>query len=165
VSSRVEDLLPEVADAYRSFAIAAGAAGIPLFLVHTLRTWPEQDLLYAKGRTRPGEPCWHPDGRRPVGTCPQHPLGVPVTRARAGFSWHNFGRAFDVAILSDIQTPMWPKVDDPRWAQLGTIGKAIGLEWGGSWKPPDPGHFQMREGLTLAAARSGYVLPGQAHLA
>lgn len=53
----------------------------------------------------------------------------------------------------------WPTTD-PRWRQMGVVGKRLGLRWGGDWfwpqdtnfwdrrdpgtvKPYDPGHFEM----------------------
>lgn len=157
MSARIEDLLPAVQVMCNALLQQARDASVPLIVVHTLRTWDEQDRLYAKGRSLPGEPCWHREGRRALGTCKQHPFGAPVTRARAGFSWHNFGRAFDVALASTVGTAMWPPADDPRWAQVGVMGESVGLEWGGRWKVPDSGHFQARGGLTLLAARSGFA--------
>lgn len=39
-----------------------------------------------------------------------------------------------------------------RWQQLGRIGKAIGLVWGGDWKTlRDLGHFERRDWRTLRA--------------
>src|SRR6185369_2121751 len=51
----------------------------------TLRTFIEQDALYAKGRT-----IINPDGASPV-----KPMGNIVTRAKGGESFHNYGLALD----------------------------------------------------------------------
>jgi peptidoglycan L-alanyl-D-glutamate endopeptidase CwlK len=73
-------LLPEVAAlAWRHLGICQDA-GIDLVVVQALRTKEQQDALYAQGRTAPGR---------------------VVTDARPGFSWHNFGRAYDVAIAGE----------------------------------------------------------------
>ena len=154
MSNRVEDLLPEVATKCRSLLDAAAAAGISVVVVQTLRTVEEQDRIYAKGRTIPGEPCTHRGVERPVGTCPVHPLGVTVSKAKGGYSWHNFGRAFDLALVNPkTGKAYWPLAKDKRWQQLGELGLVAGLDWGGSWTVPDTGHFQDRGGQTLAAAR------------
>lgn len=47
---------------------------------HTLRTFAEQDALYAQGRTKPGS---------------------IVTYARGGQSYHNFGIAIDICLVVD----------------------------------------------------------------
>jgi peptidoglycan L-alanyl-D-glutamate endopeptidase CwlK len=110
--------------------------GIDLTITQSLRTMQEQGDLFAQGRSRPGP---------------------RVTNAPAGFSWHNFGLAFDVAIDRDPGVgikPAWPN-EFALWRHIGEIGELIGLEWGGRWKRPDLPHFQRIAGLTLAAARRG----------
>jgi peptidoglycan L-alanyl-D-glutamate endopeptidase CwlK len=105
--------------------------GILIKITHGLRTAAEQDALYAQGRTAPG---------------------VIVTAARAGYSWHNFGRAYDIAQIGAVPYPE----DDDFWQAVGRIGEECGLEWGGDWKHPDRPHLEDRGGLTLAAARVRY---------
>jgi peptidoglycan L-alanyl-D-glutamate endopeptidase CwlK len=60
-------------DAYNE-AVRKTPVGVHPVIVQTLRTFEEQDLLYQKGRTRPG----------PI-----------VTNARAGQGYHNYGLAID----------------------------------------------------------------------
>ncbi|SVE43245.1 uncharacterized protein METZ01_LOCUS496099, partial [marine metagenome] len=60
--------------AWRLIAAAPLVLQRELFVVHTLRTYAEQDDLYEQGRTEPGK---------------------IVTNARGGKSWHNFGLAID----------------------------------------------------------------------
>jgi peptidoglycan LD-endopeptidase CwlK len=132
VSRRLEDLDAEVCLMALELARRAAAEGIILVFTHTTRTALEQQELYEQGRSRPG----------PI-----------VTAAPAGYSWHEFGRAFDVAIKrwSGDQTPgNW--YDGP-WDRVGELGEACGLEWGGRWKHPDYPHFQHTGGRTLAAMR------------
>lgn len=92
--------------------------GMPFQITSGTRTYEEQDQLYAQGRTKPGR---------------------IVTDARAGYSSHNHGLAFDVTLF-DGKTPVW---ESPLYARLGKLGKAIGLSWGGDWngRLADEPHF------------------------
>ena len=112
---------------------AAKAEGIDLVVTDGLRTMEEQQALYDQGRTKPG----------PI-----------VTNAPPGYSWHNFGLAFDVAILKNGR-PTWPE-DEALWQKIGALGKAQGLAWGGDFKSiKDRPHFEWTGGLTLEQARQG----------
>ena len=112
--------------------------GIRLITTSGLRTFAEQDVLYAKGRTSPGN---------------------IVTNARAGESWHNYGVAFDVAFDNGSGVPTWEEydmndngIDD--WDEIGEIGVSIGLEWGGNWKQfLDRPHFQYTFGKSMSELR------------
>jgi peptidoglycan L-alanyl-D-glutamate endopeptidase CwlK len=94
--------------------------GITIKLISGLRTYEEQNALFAKGRTAPG----------PI-----------VTNARGGFSNHNFGIAFDVGVFRG--TAYVP--ESPQYKAVGAIGTDLGLEWGGNWTSiKDEPHFQLR---------------------
>lgn len=122
---------------------AAPASGIRLVVTEALRSSAYQAQLYAQGRTVPGP-----------GASPTRPLGSIVTKAHPGSSWHEFGLAFDVAILEDGKAT-WPN-DRGLWEEIGELGESLGLEWGGRFKTIlDLPHFQRRGGLTLAEARAG----------
>ena len=108
-------------------------AGIPLIVTNGLRDNDEQARLYAQGRTAPG----------PI-----------VTKAPPGSSWHNFGLAFDVAVLKGGK-PTWPN-DLKLWGEIGRLGKAVGLAWGGDFTTiTDRPHFEYHPELHLADARAG----------
>jgi peptidoglycan L-alanyl-D-glutamate endopeptidase CwlK len=94
--------------AYRE-AVKQTPKGVHPFVVQTLRTFEEQDLLYQKGRTRPG----------PV-----------VTNARAGSSYHNYGLALDFCLEVNGKL-MWTVNKD--WMTVVTIFKSYGFDWGGDW--------------------------------
>jgi peptidoglycan L-alanyl-D-glutamate endopeptidase CwlK len=76
-----------------------------------------------------------------------------VTNAKPGFSWHNYGRAFDCAfIVPGSQAVSWKG----PWEKVGAIGEAFGLEWGGRWlKLKDRPHFEFKGGKTLKELRAG----------
>ena len=105
-------------------------AGINVKVICGTRSYEEQAKLYAKGRTEPGK---------------------KVTNARPGYSWHNFGVAWDFVVFDENGQPLW---DSPLMERCGRIGEGIGLEWGGSWKRfVDKAHLQLAMGITLAEAR------------
>ena len=109
------------------------------------RSVAEQDHLYAKGRTAAGEPCKHGNQKRAVGTCPSHPLGISVTNAKGGSSWHNFGLAVDVVFNTKVGDPSWETDNDPRWSVIGAEGQSQMLHWGGNWTKPDTPHLQAAQ--------------------
>jgi peptidoglycan L-alanyl-D-glutamate endopeptidase CwlK len=116
----IAKLQPEVAPYARALVARASAVGIEAKVINGLRTYSEQDELFAQGRTKPG--------RR-------------VTNAKGGESNHNFGIAFDVGVFDDkAYLP-----ESPAYDVLGAIGVELGLEWGGNWQGfVDKPHFQLR---------------------
>jgi LysM repeat protein len=133
---RLRQLHPIVATRGRSMVDLAAQLGLGLLVTQGLRTWEEQDQLYAKGRTKA------PIGRQFI-----------VTNARGGQSWHNFGLAFDIVVLDALGKTDWD-TSHPGWARAAELGKSVGLEWGGDWKGfKDMPHFQYTGGLTLVQCR------------
>ena len=126
--SNINTLLPSAQAKAREFMAACLAANIPLKIICGTRTYAEQDELYTKGRTKPG----------PI-----------VTKARGGYSWHNFGIAWDIGIFEGIRYIE----ESPLYAKAGKIAESLGLEWGGRWQFSDEPHIQLKLGLTLAECR------------
>lgn len=100
---------------------------------HTLRTFKEQDELYAKGRSVAGQ---------------------RVTNAKAGQSFHNYGMAIDIVLIKQGKA-VWSRGEDfdgdkiPDWMEVVKIFKKYGWEWGGDFKSIfDPAHFQKTFGYT-----------------
>jgi peptidoglycan L-alanyl-D-glutamate endopeptidase CwlK len=113
-------LLPEVQPLARALVQKAKAVGIQIKVLSGLRTYEEQDDLYAKGRTAPG----------PI-----------VTKVKGGYSNHNFGIAFDVGVFEGSKY----LTDSPKYKAVGALGMDLGLDWGGTWKTfRDEPHFQLR---------------------
>ena len=103
--------------------------GLDVRIISGLRTFEEQDALYAQGRTAKGK---------------------IVTNARAGYSNHNFGTAFDIGIFEGKKY----LGESPKYAELGQAGKSLGLVWGGDFKSiKDEPHFEIPTGFTLAQMR------------
>ena len=121
---------------------------LPPVAVHMgLRTWEQQDALYALGRTV----------KNPDGAGPEKPLGNIVTKAKGGESWHCFGVAADIVFKPDGK---WSWADKMPWGALGKIGVELGLEWGGVWKFKDLPHFQLRSTMTIQEAQEIYKKGG-----
>lgn len=114
---------------------------------HTLRTFAEQDALYAQGRTAPGK---------------------IVTKAKGGQSFHNYALAIDIVLLVDkdgngsYESASWDTATDfdndnsPDWDEVVYVFGLYGWEWGGNWKFKDTPHFQKTFGLTIAEAKKRY---------
>ena len=120
---RLSAVYPELARRIRALDVNLGKLGIQIVVVQGLRTFAEQDALFAQGRTRPGQ---------------------IVTRAKGGQSLHNYGLAVDVApvILEGGGKIDWN--DLHKFFVIGQEGKKLRLEWGGDWKKfLDKPHLQM----------------------
>jgi len=113
---------------------------------YTLRTFAEQDAIYAQGRTKPGK---------------------IVSNAKKGLSYHNYGLAIDIVLIINGKTASWDIKKDfdgdgkADWQEVVTIFKSFGWEWGGDWKFKDSPHFQKTFGYSvrqlLALHQSGKV--------
>jgi len=146
-------LRDEVTDAYNEIYNALTGTYTCRF-THTFRTFAEQDELYAKGRSKPGN---------------------IVTNAKGGFSYHNYGLAIDIVLVNkSTGAAVWDvKVDSDKdsisdWIEIVNILKQFGFEWGGDWKFKDYPHFQktfnysIRQlynlNVTKKVDKNGYVL-------
>jgi hypothetical protein len=108
---RLQQLHPALVSAVRAIVADLATQGTTVEVVQGLRTFAEQDELYAKGRTTPG---------------------AIVTQARGGESNHNFGLAVDLCPFTNGK-PDW-NAPMSVWAAIGASAAAHGLEWGGRWK-------------------------------
>jgi len=96
------------------------AIGLNPVIVSGLRSQQEQDKLYEQGRTTPGQ---------------------IVTKTRN--SMHTQGLAFDIAALDENGSITWSPKDTQFWDKMGTVGKSLGLTWGGDFRTfKDRPHFQ-----------------------
>jgi peptidoglycan L-alanyl-D-glutamate endopeptidase CwlK len=125
--------------------VVARAEGVTVKVISGHRTWEEQDRLFAQGRTAPGR---------------------IVTRARGGYSNHNFGIAIDFGVFRgrtylDGSTHRADVREAERVHRLvAAAAAAAGLdtEWGGDWRDfPDFPHHEVATGLTLAEKRAAYL--------
>ncbi|MCQ9635827.1 M15 family metallopeptidase [Chryseobacterium sp. WG23] len=93
-----------------------------------LRSFKDQDALYAQGRTKAGK---------------------KVTNAKAGQSIHNYGLAVDICLIIDGKVASWDTAKDwdndgvADWYECVKIFARHGWSWGGNWKTfKDLPHFE-----------------------
>lgn len=113
---------PKLQEKARLLTEVCGKQGLKIQIGETLRSEAEQDALYAQGRTK---------------------VGAIVTNAKGSTyrSMHQWGVAFDI-YRNDGKGSY--NDSDGFFGKVGTIGKTIGLEWGGDWKSiMDQPHFQL----------------------
>lgn len=108
----------------------AAKHGLDVKIICGTRTYGEQDALYKK---------------RPK-----------VTNARGGYSWHNFGLAFDFGVFSTDGKKYFG--ESPLYAELGKLARSVdNAEWGGDWTSfKDEPHIQMRKFNSTKEARTEF---------
>lgn len=133
---RIELLHPKIREEVKGFylnEIVPALTNVTCRFAYTLRTFAEQDSLYAQGRTK----LFDTNGKR---------LGI-VTKAKGGQSIHNYGLAIDIVLLVN-NGARWDTVKDydkdgkPDWMEVVKIFKNYGYYWGGDWKFKDAPHFE-----------------------
>lgn len=125
-------LREEVSSIYEEICAALTSEAYCRFS-YTLRTFAEQDELYAQGRTKSGH---------------------IVTNAKGGLSMHNYGLALDIVIIKGSEASWdgkkdWDGDGKSEWQEIVTIFKQHGWEWGGDWKFTDTPHFQKSFGHSV----------------
>lgn len=140
VRAEVEQIYKEICEALKGRAICRFA--------YTVRTFAEQDALFAQGRTR----LFDANGKR---------LGI-VTKAKGGQSFHNYGLAIDIVLLVDKdgngtnEAASWDTKTDfdkdnmADWMEIVAIFEKYKWSWGGKWvgKLNDAPHFEKTFGYT-----------------
>jgi peptidoglycan L-alanyl-D-glutamate endopeptidase CwlK len=144
--ARVALLHPKIRDEVKQLIeLAEGKLGAyaAIRVVQGLRTFPEQDELFAQGRTKPGK---------------------VVTNSRAGQSYHNYGLAIDFAILYDkdkngtFENLSWDLVADmdtdgqKDWDEVVDIFEGANYTWGGRFSHfVDNPHLEKTFGINWRA--------------
>lgn len=130
----ISTLHARLRDKARQLVQSAATKGIKIKIISGLRTYDEQNALYAQGRTSSGR---------------------VVTNARGGYSNHNFGVAFDVGVFSSDGKYL---DESPAYKTVGQLGKALGFEWGGDWSSiQDQPHFQLRPAWAVGMKESAML--------
>lgn len=156
-SRKIEDLVPELQTKYHAFAAAMAAAGIPFMVTCTARTVREHIALYAQGRRSNDMTnalrrdaglspiSWTENCRKVTWTLQSKHL-IDLDDGDPG---NDKARAFDIAITRRRGEPCWNlKIDvneneKPDYEEAGKIGESVGLRWGGRFRRPDYGHFEV----------------------
>lgn len=142
--ARINELHPavreEVKNIYVNQIVPVLSSNVYCRFAYTLRTFAQQDELYAQGRTK----LFDSFGNR---------LGK-VTNAKGGQSIHNYGLALDI-VLIDGNVASWNNVRDfdkdgkPDWMEIVQIFKDNDWKWGGDFiSLIDRPHFQKTFGYT-----------------
>jgi hypothetical protein len=125
--ARLGAVHPVLAARVRQLVFSTEANGVIIGVSAGLRTWAEQDALYAQGRTAPGN---------------------IVTKAQAGYSAHNFGYAVDIEPADPNFPAFHPDwtVIHPSWKNLLSLALSCGLAEGAQWRTfPDKPHLYLQE--------------------
>lgn len=136
----LETLLPSCQKAIRVWFMArvlpwAERNGCVVKIICGTRSFREQDKLYQQGRSLPG---------------------TIVTKAKGGFSNHNFGIACDLCVFVNGKD----EEGDKLYRKLHTdCGCPDGFLWGGDWRSmPDTPHYQLaRFGDTTEKIRKVFM--------
>ena len=102
---RLSKLHPKVSDEAIVLIKKLWEDGVRVRVTHTYRSWKEQQELYKRGRTTPGQ---------------------IVTNAIPGRSFHNYGLALDFVIMDVNNKPSYRVNDD--WRKVVSSFKSAG--WG-----------------------------------
>ena len=124
--ARLELVWPLLSAKIHTMASTIEQEGVEIRVTQGLRSWQEQNTLYAQGRTMPG----------PV-----------VTNCKGGDSYHNFGMAVDCVpsqfAPGQPYNPDW-NPSHPAWKRMEAIGVSLGLTAGANFRTfPDNPHFQL----------------------
>lgn len=142
----IATLDPAARQAFADFSLAANRKaaeyGCEYIMICGNRSYAEQNLLYAKGRTAPG----------PV-----------VTNARGGFSNHNFGIAGDFGVfrgkayLDESDAKLAARVHKACAAMAEEFGLSAGAFWQDFQDTP---HYEISTTLTLPQKRLRFERTG-----
>lgn len=133
---RLDGLHPKVEKAKDQLIENSKKRGIEIKITQGIRSFGEQDQLYAQGRVKPGE---------------------IVTHAKGGQSFHNYGLAIDFVVIDpNTKNPTWDSQFDGNqngksdWIEVAEEGKKLGFKWGGDWQGlKDMPHLEMTFGQSI----------------
>lgn len=131
--SRINLLHPKIREEVKTLVEIANSkltAHSQMRIVQGLRTFAEQNEIYAQGRTK---------------------KGAIVTRAKGGQSYHNYGLAIDFALLIDDKEISWNASKDfdgdgiSDWTEVAKVFQEAGYLWGKAFN--DLPHFEKTFGF------------------
>lgn len=120
---RLSQVHPYLAYLVKQLDAHLESRSIHIQVAQGLRTWNEQEQLYAKGRTAPGP---------------------KVTDCQPGHSYHNFGLAVDIFPEDLYGQPDW-NASHPAWQIIHEVALSLGFTCGADFRtsPPDQPHLQI----------------------
>ena len=131
----ISQLHPRLQKAVAQLKTLCAGEGLALGIGECFRSAAEQDALYAQGRTAPG---------------------AIITNAPGSSysSQHQWGIAFD--FFKNVSGHAYD--DDGFFSRVGSLGKSLGLGWGGDWQDfPDRPHLYLPDwGDTPALLKRRY---------
>lgn len=135
-SQKIAQLHPIVKEIATIFFDRLAENNLDFLITDAYRSIDEQNQLYSKGRTSKGK---------------------IVTQVKGGYSYHNYGLAFDIVPILDGKL----NYDDrTSYTLAAQIAEPLGLEWGGNWKKfTDTPHFQYSLSLNYDNIANGVELP------
>ncbi len=117
--SDLDKLKPQVKEMTERLLKLCKKEGLNVYVFETYRTHERSNYLHKKG-----------------------------TGARAGYSFHNYGRAVDIVFKDSAGNWTWS--NSCNWERLAQLGESVGFEAGRRWKKlVDSPHFQLAEGNTI----------------
>ncbi|WP_127495432.1 M15 family metallopeptidase [Paenibacillus glycanilyticus] len=140
-STAIAGLHPIVAEKADELVAQTGKLGIKIMITDDFRSSEEQNALYKKGRSEPGQ---------------------VVTNVKGGASYHNYGLAVDFALVKPDGDVIWDMEYDGNgngksdWMEVVSAAKKLGFAWGGDWTSfKDYPHLQMDFGYSIKDLQNG----------
>ncbi|MCK9860855.1 M15 family metallopeptidase [Paenibacillus sp. ATY16] len=140
-STEIAGLHPIVAEKADELVAQTGKLGIKIMITDDFRSSEEQNALYKKGRSEPGQ---------------------VVTNVKGGASYHNYGLAVDFALVKPDGDVIWDMEYDGNgngksdWMEVVSAAKKLGFAWGGDWTSfKDYPHLQMDFGYSIKDLQNG----------
>ena len=152
----MEALHPVVLGKCARLLEACRKCGLDLMVTSTIRNPQEQAALHAQGR----KPIKAVNALREAAGLARLGSDRNTIVTYATTSIHEFGLAFDVALLKD-GSPTWDQSldlnDDGQtdYLEVGSVGEGLGLIWGGRFRHRDLCHFEWTGGLTMGELKAG----------
>lgn len=137
----------------RKAKAVAAAMGFEYMMISGNRTFAEQDQIFKQAKDGIDNDL---DGK-------VDEADEKVTKARAGYSNHNFGIAGDFGVFFGklYIDSRYPSKAAAVHRAVAAHASAEGLEWGGDWKDfQDLPHFEIETGLTTEQKRDLFKRKG-----
>lgn len=127
--SRLALVHPYIGYLARKLDFVLVSRSVNIVVAQGLRTWNEQEALWAKGRTSPGP---------------------KVTNCQPGHSWHQFGLAIDIVPEGLQGMPDW-NAAHPAWQIIHEEALNLGFVCGADFRTfPDLPHLQVTGRLPVS---------------